>query len=109
MADINYDYNETMDTQEIGANDPATAEEQASKKPGLAEYAMIGTSAVGVGAMLYAGWKGAKKFGHWVKTRFKPVYDEKLKERQEAAEKAAAEAGKPVEQEKPAEAEEKKD
>lgn len=113
MADINYDYNtETMDNQEIGANDPAPAEEQASKKPGLAEYAMIGTSAVGVGAMLYAGWKGAKKFGHWVKTRFKPAFDEKLEEaRRKAAEaeKSAEKSQAEPEKEKPAETEEKKD
>ncbi len=112
MADINYDYNtETMDNQEIGANDPAPAEKQASKKPGPAEYAMIGTSAVGVGTILYAGWKVAKKFGHWVKTRFKPAFDKEL-EKQKAAAEAEKSAEKPQaepEKEKPAETEEKKD
>ena len=110
MADINYEYNETMDTQVNGTDDLAPAEEQASKKPGLAEYAMIGTSAVGVGAMLYAGWKGLKKFGHWAKTKFKPVYEEKLEKKiEEAAAKSEKPTEKPIEPEKPAETDEKKD
>lgn len=112
MADINYDYNtETMDNQEIGTSAPAPAEEQASKKPGAAEYAMITTSAVGVGAMLYAVVKGVKKFADWTKNRFKPAFDKEL-EKQKAAAEAEKSAEKPQaepEKEKPAETEEKKD
>lgn len=106
----NYDYNtEDMGNQEIGVNDPAPAEEQASKKPGLAEYAMIGTSAVGVGAMLYAGVKGAKKFAGWVKNRFKPAFKAELeKQKAEEAEKSAEKSQAEPEKEKP-ETEEKKD
>lgn len=89
MADFenNMDTIETNETaMEPACTDvPAESTDKENKKFGATEYAILGTSAVGVGALLYGAWKLGKKVYRGIKKAvpaFKKEYRKKREEQE---------------------------